>query len=251
METRIFDELADYYSLWRDTCLGQSGSEKREADFLHLLFQEYGMINTVMDLGGGIGLHDEHLHHLGYNVTVFDRSRRALELARKRCQELFTMEGSFEEIKVDQTYDASICMWSTLSYVHTEEGRQNFYEWISSHTQKLIVLDQPNYEQYPPIFEKIYVGENDDYHMNVKRRWSMIGPVKNTQYVYQITKKPSGTMRVLDDEETQKYVPVSQLESYLGKKWKLSCLLGTYDRGDNYNREQSERMIAVFSRNSE
>jgi len=113
MKTKIYEDLADLFSLWRDTTLGQKGHEKKEVDFIEDAFKAHsGEIKSVIDLGGGVGLHAGLLLKHGYDVTLFDQSKKALAIAKKNYPKLKIVQGSFEKINLNKQYDAAVCMWS-------------------------------------------------------------------------------------------------------------------------------------------
>lgn len=247
MNTKIYEELSDLFPLWRETTLGKKGHEKRETDFVMEVFSKYpNEIKTVIDLGGGVGLHSNLLQKAGYEVTLFDQSEKALKIAKENNPNLITSQGSFENLSIQQSFDASICMWSTLSYIYSEEGRKNFYEWQRDHTNKVIILDEANFYRYPETFHKEYEGENEKYKMKVFRDWKLNGTVKDTDFVYELTDKTTGKTETINDAEREEYVPVEKIQEYLGNEWKLTYLLGDYDLNARFDKYTSSRIIAVF-----
>ena len=141
-------------------------------------------------------------------------------------------------------------MWSTLSYIYTEEGRQNFYNWQRDHTNKVIILDEANFYRYPKSFRKEYLGENEKYKMKVTRDWKLNGNVKDTDFIYELTDKVTGKMETINDAEKEEYVSVEKIQDYLGNEWKLQYLLGDYDLNTPFDKENSSRIISVFFKNS-
>lgn len=247
MNTKIYEELSDLFPLWRETTLGKKGHEKRETDFVIEVFKAYpSEIKTVIDLGGGVGLHSNLLSNFGYDVTLFDQSEKALKIGKENNPNLKTVQGSFEEISIEKSFDASICMWSTLSYIYTEEGRKNFYEWQKEHAGKVIILDEANFYRYPETFHKEYEGENDKYKMKVFRDWKLNGTIKETDFVYKLTDKKTGKTETIKDAEKEEYVPIEKIQEYLGSDWRLQYILGDYDLNTAFNKENSSRIIAVF-----
>jgi hypothetical protein len=250
MKTKIYESLAPLFPLWREATLEKKNHEKLEVVFVASVFKKYpGTIKSVVDLGGGVGLHAGSLSKLGHEVTLFDQSRKALAIARKKYPKLKIAHGSFETIDLKGEYDAAICMWSTLSYVLSEAGRRRFYAWQKDHIKKIIILDEANFYRYPEKFHKVYVGENKDYKMTVIRDWALtIGNLKKTKFVYKILDKKTGKFKTIDDAENEQYLSVKQLQKYLGPKWRLGNLCGGYDVKDAYNKRESSRIIPIFFR---
>ncbi|OGY85376.1 MAG: hypothetical protein A2233_04935 [Candidatus Kerfeldbacteria bacterium RIFOXYA2_FULL_38_24] len=250
MKTKIFTNLVDVYELWRETTLEKKHNEIRETEFIKKIFhQQTSTIQNVIDLGGGIGLHANLLETNGYDSTVFDQSKKALSIAKKKNVNIQTVCGSFEQIHLAKQYDAAICMWSTLSYIHTEKGRVHFYQWMNKNIRKIIILEQANFYRYPATFHKVYYGENNQHTIKITRNWQLNKKnIKNTQYRYEIYSKKKHTIRIIKDAEKEHYLSVDQLKKYLGDTWHLRYLLGDYSLSEKYNKNSSKRMIAVFYR---
>jgi hypothetical protein len=247
MHTKIYEEMSDMFPLWRETTLGKKGHEKRETDFVTEVFERHpSNIKKVIDLGGGVGLHANLLEGKGYQVTVFDKSHKALEIAKTQNSALNTIQGDFETIAVEGEFDAAICMWSTLSYIYSDKGRETFYKWQRDHASKVIILDEANFYRYPETFHKEYTGENDKLSLKVLRDWNLHENVKDTEFVYEITDKATGKTETVKDAEREEYVSVEQIQAYLGNEWRLEYLLGDYDVNATFDKEKSPRLIAVF-----
>lgn len=248
MKTKIYEELAHLYPLWRETCLGRSGCDLEETNFITSVFKDTALpIRSIIDLGGGVGTHSKFLVEQGYDVTLFDQSKKALSLAKTNCPNLRVENGSFETINLTDTFDAAICMWSTLSYVLDEVGRDHFYGWMKKHVRHCIILDEANFYAYPDSFHKIYEGENDDYTLTITRDWTLDNNhLKKTIFNYDLFNKHTKTTEKIDDAEAEQYVTVEKLEEYLGDSWKLSYLLGGYDIKKLFDKNESSRIITVF-----
>lgn len=251
MLTRIFEDLAYLYPLWRDVCLGIQGSESKEANFVLDVFKTVqSSVKSVIDLGGGVGTHSKILVKNDLDVTLLDRSRPALDIVNKSYPDIKTIESSFESIDAPEKFDAGICMWSTLSYVSTPEGRKVFYGWLKDHINKIIILDQANFYRYSNIFSKIYEGENDKYKLKILREWTLNDSnLKSTTYKYEIYNKETGETEHIDDAEDEQYLTVDELQTYLGSEWKLKQVVGGYGLAEEYKQESSLRLITIFERN--
>ncbi len=248
--TKIYNELARHFPLWREACLEEKGRDLKETLFIKQVFKAAGgNIRSVVDLGGGVGTHSKGLVEAGYDVTLFDQSRIAIAIAQRGTPRLATVQGCFESIYLDTGFDAAVCMWSTLAYVHGEKGRKHFYQWLRDHAKDVIILDQANFHAYPRVFHKVYEAENEGYAIKVTRDWVLDAHgCKRTKFVYELFNKRTGAREVIDDEETQKYIPIERLACYLGRGWDLAHLVGDYDLAERYERERSSRMIAVFTK---
>lgn len=249
IKTKIYENLADLFSLWREITLGKIGHEEAETRFIKDIFNKCpGKIKTVIDLGGGVGLHARLLLKAGYEVTLFDQSSKALSIARKNYPKLKIIRGSFETINIKENYDAAICMWSTLSYIFSEKGRVHFYNWQKQHIKKLVILDEANFYRYGRKFHKIYSGENERYKLKVTRDWELTKTyLKKTKFVYEIFDKKTGKIKVVKDAENEQYVAVEDLKKYFGPLWNPE-LYGDYDLNMPFKKKESSRIIPVFSK---
>src|ERR1035441_3771685 len=97
MKTKIYEQLSDLFPLWREVSLGEKGHEKKECKFVYDIFKSYPVkIKTVIDLGGSVGTHAGFLLHRGYRVTIFDQSKKALQIAKAKYPNVKVLQGSFE-----------------------------------------------------------------------------------------------------------------------------------------------------------
>lgn len=249
MKTKIYESMAEFFPLWRETTLGKTKHEVEETQFILDVIKKSGKeIKTIIDLGGGVGLHSNLLQKKGFDVTCFDQSKKALQIAKKNNPKLKTIQGKFENIKVKGKYDMAICIWSTLSYIYTEKGRKNFYEWQKEHIDKLVILDEANYNRYSSNFYKEYEGENNDYKLKVLRKWKLTkNNLKKTNFIYELTNKKTGKKKIIKDAENEQYVSVEKLKKYFGDKWNM-CLYGGYDTKLKYDKDNSIRIISVIQK---
>ena len=250
MKSKIYEDLAGLYPLWRQTTLQKTDRQKLETKFVIDVFKKYSVpIHTVVDLGGGVGLHASLLLKAGYDVTVFDQSLKALSLAKKQNPKLKTIHGWFEKINIRKKYDAAICLWSTLSYIFTEKGRKNFYSWLDKHIKKLVILDEANFYSYPKKFHKVYLGEDARYKMKIIRNWLMAKKdFKKSMSIYEIFDKKLNKTAVVKDGENQQYVAAQKLQNYFETDWH-SQMFGGYSLKKPYN-IKSSRIILVFHKKS-
>lgn len=228
----------------------KKGSEKQETQFVIDSFNQHPeKIKTVIDLGGGVGTHALLLAKKGYDVTLFDQSKKALQIAKQQNPKLKTVQGSFETISLKGEYDAAICMWSTLSYIFSERGRKHFYNWQNKHVRHLIILDEANFYRYGKSFHKIYEGENKTHKLTVIRDWVLTpNHLKKTKFIYKLTDKHSGKTLTIPDAENEQYVTVPALKQYLGTNWKLHGLYGEYSLEATYDKKHSLRILTTFHR---
>lgn len=247
-EARIYDDLAEFYPLWRDACLGRKASEADEVKFLLDVFSSSQGVSSVVDLGGGTGVHAIPLAKHGFDVTILDKSANAISIARRNFAEIKTVQSNFETVAVTKRFDASICMLSSFTYILDESGRRHFFSWIADHTRDLMILDQGNFNRYPKTFNDRFHGEDKHFSLKVARDWYMEEATKHTSFLYEFVDKASEAAKVIVDEQVQRYLTIEELVSYLGKGWRLVALLGDYNLKQMFDEQTSPRMICVFKR---
>jgi len=252
-KTLMYEQLTDLYPLFRESMEERKGTEKTETNFIARIFKGSKFLTkSVIDLGGGIGMHAKELAKRGYEVTVFDQSQRALRIARMGFPKLKTIQGRFEAIATRQTFDVAICLWSTFPYILTDKGRKNFFNWLKTHIKYLIILDEANFHRYLKMkeFHKIYkLVEDKRYRLTLTRDWIISSTgLRKTSYVYTITDRKTEKQKIIQDWEVQQYLSVDEIQKYLGGSWKLKGVFGDFKPNSRFDKQSSPRLISVFER---
>lgn len=246
-KTLIYNELAELYPLWRGALLhGDEQTQKKQVKFLETILSQADA-KTLIDLGGGIGTHSIPLSQQGYKVSAFDSSSKALTLMNKKEKSIKTIKGFFEKIALTQNFDASICMWSTINYLLKPKDRKHFVDWITAHTNRLIIIDQPNLFAYPKKFNKEYEVADEQRRLKISRNWEIKNQIRKTNYIYQITDKTGKTKNV-KDVEIQYFMTLAETSNLIGKGWAIKYLLGDYDINKAFDSKKSSRLITVFEK---
>lgn len=245
---KIHDELAEFYSLWRDACLGKKNSEIDEFKFL-LSIIENTKAKTFIDLGGSVGLHAIHLLKHGFDITVLDKSKAALNIAKRSCSRLKTVEQDFASISLEENFDIAFCLFSSLTYLVDEEERQSFYNWVKTHINDLIVFDQVNPKRLQTSGSDSCQAEDKHFRLNILREWHFEDDLLNTSFAYEFIDKASSAAKIINDQQIQKFLTVEDLIKYMGKQWRIVASLGDLDLKQPFNAETSPRLITIFKRN--
>lgn len=247
-EPRIHDDLAEFYSLWRDACLGKKASEADEIKFLLNTLASSSKIRTVIDLGGSVGLHAIALAKHGFDVTLLDRANTALVIAKRTSPELKTVQSSFESISLTENFDASFCMLSSASYLLEESGRNAFYDWVKTHINDLAIFDQINIPRLPKTYSDNCQAEDKHFRFNVLREWHFEEDLLHTSFVYEFVDKASEATKIINDRQVQKFLTAEELVKQMGKEWRIIALLGDCSLQQPFDQEKSPRMIAIFKK---
>jgi hypothetical protein len=247
-DPRIHDDLAEFYSLWRDACLGKKASEADEVKFLLDIFASSASIKNIIDLGGSVGLHAIALAKHGFDVTLLDKANTALAIARRSNPQLKTVHSSFDSIELAENFDASFCMLSSLSYLLAEEEQKPFYDWIKTHVKDLAIFDQINALRLPKSHSDNCQAEDKHFKFNVLREWHFEDGLLHTSFVYEFIDKASDATKIINDSQIQKFLSVEELVNFMGKQWRVVALLGDCNLKNPFDPENSPRMVAVFKK---
>lgn len=85
---------------------------------------------SVLEAACGTGSYVEHLAGC-YEMSGFDISAEMLEIARKKLPEVELFEADMFDFVAEKTYDAVLCLFSSISYAESldqlEQAAHNFY----------------------------------------------------------------------------------------------------------------------------
>jgi SAM-dependent methyltransferase len=115
----LFSESARYY----DLIYGEFKDFEKEADEVAGLLRDVAPgVRTLLDLGCGTGRHAAALTRKhGYAVDGLDVEPAFVEIAGERCPRgRFSVED-MAEFNLGRTYDAVICLFSSIGYVKTRD----------------------------------------------------------------------------------------------------------------------------------
>ena len=92
-----------------------------ESERLHELVQRRNSgARTLLDVACGTGAHLEHLA-VRYEVEGVDFSAEMLAVARERLPDVPLHEADMAEFDLGRTFDAVVCLFSSIGYVRTRE----------------------------------------------------------------------------------------------------------------------------------
>jgi len=219
-----------------------------EKTFLNKIFTEHGVKN-VLDCACGTGQHLYMLAQSGYNVWGSDYSQSMLAVAQRNLQKsdydipLRQCDFRFLEQQFDMTFDAIVCLTTSLPHLHTDEDLLTALSSMKNRLNKngLLVLTQgtthftlslPSIEVVVnrPDFSRVFVKEHNKQFqtIHVLDLFHSADRLESNQYdiVYRI---------ILDED-------YKRLLSQAGFT-KIHCY-GDYDMNE-YNKENSWRLIVV------
>ncbi|MEK6961335.1 MAG: class I SAM-dependent methyltransferase [Nanoarchaeota archaeon] len=240
---RIYDN-SRLYPVWRDA-LTRGQSIEKEAIFLSRLLKQQG-VRTVLDLGGGCGTHARLLQDEGFDVTVLDASKEALDAAMRKG--LTTIHCRFEEIHLEKRYDSAMSIWTTFPpYVSDPEGQKRVFSHLSGIVDKMMIFDQSNFAMLPECIDETYSGMQDNHELTVRRKGTFDGKVRRLRYEHRYLDRCSMIEQEWHDDEVIRYCSVEDQASFLGPIWRCVGKYGDFD-GAAYEEGSSDRLISVWGR---
>jgi len=120
---------------------------------------------TVLDVACGTGEHARHLRPLGFDVDGIDLDPAFVDIARGKNE-----SGTFEvadmvNLELGRTYDAIVCLFSSIGYVVNEERLRATLSALAAHLEPGGVLLVEPWFQPGDMSDKYVMaltGESDD-----------------------------------------------------------------------------------------
>ncbi len=115
----MYDRSASYY----DLLYRELKDYREEAQKIDVLLKGFDPIpQRLLDVGCGTGEHAKQLtlNH-GYQVDGVDIQADFIEIARKKLPQAKFEVANMESIDLGRTYDAVLCLFSSIGYTETEK----------------------------------------------------------------------------------------------------------------------------------
>jgi ubiquinone/menaquinone biosynthesis C-methylase UbiE len=128
----MFEVSASYY----DAIYRAAGKDyAAEADRVHEIVQSNRRSSgrRLLDVACGTGGHVQYLKR-HYDIEGVDLSAEMLEIARRRYPELLFHLGDMTRLELGTTFDAVICLFSSIGYVQTVEKLNQTLRAFARHT---------------------------------------------------------------------------------------------------------------------
>jgi SAM-dependent methyltransferase len=244
---KFYTKLAKYYDYLAPA------STPDECQFLDIVFKKYGHIKVsrILDLGCGTGRHALLLQKMSYQVTGIDLSADMLKVAQKKSpNSIFKKMNFIYPDFAPNFFDASICMWSTIGYVSTDQLFKKFVDNISRITKNLFVFSQSNYESG-------ITYQNDTHTSVVKipkgeivnqmsRVYLPETGIRKEKYFYTITE--NGKTITLTDQSELKLWRLDEIEKLLSPHFKILDVFGEFKIDNKFDKSKSSKKVIVAQR---
>jgi SAM-dependent methyltransferase len=131
----MFDKTSALYDLFYEKGLGKDYAA--EAESIAALLP--ATTRSLLDVACGTGLHLEHLSKR-FECAGIDIEPGMLDVARARCPGIELVEADMVDFDLGRTFDAVICMFSSIGYVATEERLQRAVASMAAHLNPAGIL---------------------------------------------------------------------------------------------------------------
>jgi len=240
----LYTKLAKYYDYLAPS------TTKEECDFLDEIFNRFGdgKILKILDLGCGTGRHASLLQEMGYKVVGIDLTTPMLKVAKEKSPESTFIKMDFCSPKFNKdSFDASICMWSTIGYILDKEKFKEFIKNVSRVTKKILVLSSTNHEadyfQPNEIIEKTVRIPDGKIKTKIGRSYDNKTGIRKEKYKYCIVEKGK-VINFLDKNELRLW-KVDEIKKLLSPEFRILKIYGGYSTNSSFNKHISDKKIII------
>ena len=179
----LYSTLGEYF----DVIVGAASIDtEKEVAFLNDVFKTHD-VHSVLDIACGTGRHSVALAEEGYEVVGVDYSEELLKVARSKSRQS-TAQFFLQDvaaIKLENTFDAAICMWSTFGELPYKQMLKTLKSALRS--GGLFVIDVVYYRQLPTgTNHKFYTSKVGDITIDTNIRESFEGRKRTSDITYDI-----------------------------------------------------------------
>lgn len=244
IKRNLYTKMAKYYDFLAPS------TTKMECKFLVQIFKKYceEKITTILDLGCGTGRHASLLQKMGFKVTGIDLSEDMLKIARKKSPKSTFIQMDFCRPKFDKnSFDASICMWSTIGYILEEKKFKNFVKNLAKVTRKVFVLSSTNHERHDfqpeEVSERITPIPGGEIRTSIVRRYDRKTGIRKEWYKYLIIENKRLTS--LEDTNRLRLWRIDELQELLQPEFKIVAVYGDYSTEVMFDKNKSDKKIII------
>ncbi|MFX0012328.1 MAG: class I SAM-dependent DNA methyltransferase [Candidatus Hermodarchaeota archaeon] len=132
----MYDEFAEVYDLIY-TFLDYNKTDKKVKKLILKNKRTRG--NKLLDVGCGTGKHLSYLKN-DFDCTGVDLSQQMLDIARKNYTDIHFIQANMIELDIQDTFDAIICLFSSIGYVKTYDNLKKTMQNFANHLKSGGVL---------------------------------------------------------------------------------------------------------------
>ncbi len=155
-----------------DRIYGSFKDYEQECHSIHaLLQQEHGSAHTLLDVGCGTGEHACLLKSIfGYEVDGIDLDADLIAVAKDKNPDGTFCQSDMADFVMGKTYDAVICLFSSIGYVKTLDRVAASLQKFKEHTKDGgIIIVEPWFQPGVLKPDKIFLNTVEDNEFSVVR----------------------------------------------------------------------------------
>jgi SAM-dependent methyltransferase len=240
----LYTKLAKYYDFL------VPGTTRDECLFLDKVFKSFSRtkVSRILDLGCGTGRHASLLQKMGYKVTGIDMSSEMLKVAVKKSPKSTFFKMNFLSPKFPpDSFDASICMWSTIGYILKSDKFKEFIKNISQITKDIFVFSSTNHEsdsfQPMEIINKTIHLPGGEIKNKMTRCYDTKTGIREESYQYFIAE--NGKRTNFTDKNKLRLWKIDELKKLLSPEFKILKIYGGYSVTEKFNKYKSDKKIII------
>ena len=222
----------------------------KEINFIEGIYTKYNNDSRrkVIDFCCGVGRHVFGLSNKGFNVTGVDVSKNQIETAIKvhSIDNTKYFVGDSRNIKINDTFNMAMCMWTTYNYFSKDSELKEFIENVYNHLSDngILILDTKNIPSLDKfrIYNRSKNNERIDLEQLIIKR-ILNDKIQNSQYFLFI--KQDKKCKFVMDEEFVRFYSLEEIKNITNNKFEIINVYGSFDM-DEYIEKSSERMIIVL-----
>ena len=182
----MFSESAEYY----DLIYGRFKDYRAESERLAQMIRDrVPAAKTVLDVACGTGEHARHLHELGFTVDGVDVELRFVELARRKNPSGRFFAQDMADLDLPDTYDAVICLFSSVGYLRTEERLRASTARLARHAAECgLVVVEPWFGpgEMEDGYVTMHIAEDEEVKVCRMSRTTIEGVISRLEFEYLI-----------------------------------------------------------------
>jgi SAM-dependent methyltransferase len=209
----MFDASAEYYDVIYATFKDYAAEAEQIAA---LLRERHPRCRTVLDVACGTGEHARLLAAAGFEVDGLDLSPAFVAIARAKRPVGRFFEADMTGFHLGRTYDAVICMFSSIGYVRTLDRVQAALTCFREHLASGgIAVVEPWFSPGALDPDRVArnTGEADGVRVTRVSRVQIDGRLSRLFFDYEIA-DASGTRNVSEVHELGLFTPTEMLDAF-------------------------------------
>jgi SAM-dependent methyltransferase len=230
----VFEHTAHLYDLIYEA----TGKDyAAESAVLYALIQERNPgAHTLLDVACGTGAHLRHLRDR-YEVAGVDLDPAMVQEARRHLGEDAVVQGDMRSLRLDTTFDAVLCLFSSIGYVHDTDELDAAVASMAAHLNRGGVLVVDGWVRPDAWRDGIWGALDTAEAENVKvvrmSRSSRQGSLTRLE-MHHLVATPGGIEHLVDHHELTLFEPGSYETAFGRAGLRTEVVAGPLEDRDRY-----------------